>query len=472
MWFRSDLRTQDNPALYAAAKENSVIIRGIFYVTIKQWQQHDWGANKIGFVLNNVLALQQDLAKLNIALEIRYCDTFADLIEDLNQYVQSINVNNIYYNHEYELNESLRDRAIEKNMRQIGITIHGFHHQCLLPPGSIMSQQKTPYTVFTPFKKTCYQALYDKPIKLISEPKKQTQQDLLLVSDDELMTKYKDILSNPILKQWPCEKNKVAQHLTKFCNDKIAIYQEQRDIPSLDGTSSLSPYLATGRISVQQCFVAALHSNDNEFASGNANVMCWVSELLWRDFYKHIIYHFPNICKGQNFNHKYDKLKWLQPNNNLVLWQQGKTGFPIIDAAMRQLVTTGWMHNRLRMIVAMFLTKNLLIDWRHGEKFFSKHLVDLDFSSNNGGWQWSASTGTDAAPYFRIFNPVTQSERFDATGAFIKQYIPELIGLNVKHIHNPSTYLESLDLALLNYPLAIVDLSSTRLRAIEYFKNI
>jgi deoxyribodipyrimidine photo-lyase len=469
VWFRSDLRVQDNPALHSALTGTAKTeVRAIFYVTLQQWQEHAWGANKIGFVLQCVIELQKDLATLNVPLEIRYCNTFNDCVSDLCKYLQQQNACGLYFNKEYELNEQNRDTKVIRAFDKTAVKVVCFDSQCLIAPGLILTKQNTPYTVYTPFKKACYEYLYRHPVKLIITPRVQNAK-VAAFSIDPKLQKY---LQNPILKLWPCDRNSVSQRLEEFCADKIDRYQEARDYPALQGTSTLSPYLAVGRISVQQCFTAALSCNRNEFAVGNPNIVCWISELIWRDFYKHIMWHFPDLCKGHNFNHKYDKLKWDKPGKSLELWQTGNTGIPIIDAAMRQLVQTGWMHNRLRMIVAMFLSKNLLIDWRHGEKFFSEHLVDLDLAANNGGWQWSASTGTDAAPYFRIFNPITQSEKFDPDGKFIKQYCAELQDVSLKALHDPSCYLTAMELQMLGYPERIVDLSASRQRALSYFKNL
>ena len=194
----------------------------------------------------------------------------------------------------------------------------------------------------------------------------------------------------------------------------------------------------------------------------------WITEIIWREFYKYITYHFSHVSKGKCFNPKYDHILWREDEESFFKWCEGKTGVPIIDAAMRQLNRTKWMHNRLRMITAMFLSKNLLVDWRKGERYFMENLIDGDFCSNNGGWQWSASTGVDASPYFRIFNPITQSEKFDPDGKFIKEFVPELIDCPSNEIHNPSKEIRS----SLNYPEMIVDLKTSRLRAIDAFKSI
>jgi deoxyribodipyrimidine photo-lyase len=445
--------------------------RAVFYICEQQWLQHHWGANKIGFILQHLIVLHKELAKLNIELDIEYCDLFTDLPTRLLSYIQKHQASNLYFNLEYELNETIRDQQVKQLLANNNIAVSTHHDQCLIPPGQILSKQNTPYTIFTPFKKTCYQYLFNNKLPIFTQLKPQFNPHFTKELSPFLKPQLSKYLDNPVLQQWQTGQQAASNILQTFCSDNIMQYQIARDFPATHATSTLSPYLAIGAISAQQCLQAAISQNHDEFASGNSGVMCWVSELLWRDFYRNIIFHFSAICKGQNFNSKYNKIKWLNPSPNLLKWQNGQTGIPIIDAAMRQLVTTGWMHNRLRMIVAMFLTKNLLIDWRHGEKFFSQHLVDLDFASNNGGWQWSASTGTDAAPYFRIFNPITQSFRFDPDGIFIKQYCPELASLNAKQIHDPSANLDDMQLALLNYPPIMVDLNKSRIRAIECFKR-
>ncbi len=472
IWFRNDLRILDNPALTAALSSKPLYpVRAVFFITEQQWQAHNWGLNKIGFVLQSVLALEKELQKLNIILDILICKNFKLIPQALLKYLYTQKSISVYYNKEYELNETTRDIAVERLLRDEQISFYSFDDQTLIPPGIILTKQKTPYTVFTPFKTACYSYLYENALSLQSKPKPQNTHCKEVLRSHYINELINHYIGNHILDQWPAGPQPALKLLKTFCTNSINTYKDSRDFPALASTSKLSAYLAVGAISVKQCFIAAIKANNQEFTSGNSNISCWINELLWRDFYKQIIFHFPNLCKGDNFNTKYDKIRWMKPGKNLLLWQQGKTGIPIIDAAMRQLVTTGWMHNRLRMIVAMFLTKNLLIDWRHGELFFNQHLIDLDFASNNGGWQWSASTGTDAVPYFRIFNPIIQSKKFDPNGIFIKQYCPELKNLSSKQIHDPSATFSSSELHNLGYPVIIINLPQSRLRALEYFKT-
>ena len=269
---------------------------------------------------------------------------------------------------------------------------------------------------------------------------------------------------------WPAGETEARRRLDSFSEAQIDHYQNERDFPAKPGTSQLSAYLAAGVISPRQCLHAALNSNQGEFESGNTGAVTWINELLWREFYKHLLVGYPRVSRHRAFRPETEALAWRNAPDELAAWQQARTGLPIIDAAMRQLLATGWMHNRLRMVVAMFLTKNLLIDWREGERFFMQHLIDGDLAANNGGWQWSSSTGTDSAPYFRIFNPLSQSEKFDPEGLFIKHWLPELAGLSKKDVHNPAS-LGGL-FGVVDYPSPIVDLSASRTRALTAFKNL
>ena len=269
---------------------------------------------------------------------------------------------------------------------------------------------------------------------------------------------------------WPAGEAAAQRRLAEFADTALGRYDSQRDFPALPGTSQLSPYLATGVLSPRQCLHAALAANGGEFASGNTGAVSWINELLWREFYKHVLVGYPRVSMGRAFRAETEALAWRDAPADLEAWQQGRTGIPIVDAAMRQLLATGWMHNRLRMIVAMFLTKNLLIDWRAGERWFMQHLIDGDLAANNGGWQWSASTGTDAVPYFRLFNPLSQSKRFDPDGRFIRQWVPELAGLDARDIHHPAALGGPFGVP--GYPAPIVDLPRSRERALAAFRNL
>ncbi len=350
-----------------------------------------------------------------------------------------------------------------KALSNEGIKIQTFDDQCLNAPTSILNQQGKPYSVFTPYKRRSLALLEKEPDRLFTFPLPKQQPGPLI----KLSKKPADTSSQTLKPSHQVAKQRLQHFLAEDSNT----YHQSRDLPALAGTSNLSAYLALGVLSARQCINELLDYYetdalaDLEILKGPAT---WVSELIWRDFYKMVCFQYPWVSRGQPFKKQTNLLRWQQNEAYLLAWQQGQTGVPIVDAAMRQLNQTGWMHNRLRMIVAMYLSKNLWLDWRQGEAYFAENLIDWDFSANNGGWQWSASTGTDSAPYFRIFNPISQSERFDNKGEFIKAFCPELSHLDSKTIHDP----HHRGATPKNYPKPLVDLKTTRAHAIEQFKGL
>ena len=270
---------------------------------------------------------------------------------------------------------------------------------------------------------------------------------------------------------WPAGETAAQKCLADFAGTGLAKYHETRDFPAIGGTSCLSPWLACGALSPRQC-LSAVMQDDKKWPGEGSGAEVWLSELIWRDFYAHVVVGFPRVSRSQPFQKKTAGLRWRDDDSDLQAWQSGQTGYPIVDAAMRQLNQTGWMHNRLRMVAAMFLSKHLLIDWRRGEKYFMQNLLDGDLAANNGGWQWSASTGTDAVPYFRIFNPFSQSERFDADGSFIRQYCPELADISASALHNPLRLAAEIAKKKISYPVPVVDHKIARERALAAFKNL
>jgi deoxyribodipyrimidine photo-lyase len=268
--------------------------------------------------------------------------------------------------------------------------------------------------------------------------------------------------------RWPAGEEYAHSQLEQFIQERSYEYDKRRDFPGEQGTSVLSPYLAIGAISTRQCLQSAVNENRGSLDEGQPGIVSWINELIWREFYRHILASDESLCRFKPFKPETDNLPWRHDQQQFELWKVGKTGYPIVDAAMRQLNETGWMHNRLRMVVSMFLTKHLFIDWRWGEWYFMSKLVDGDFASNNGGWQWSASTGVDAVPYFRIFNPTRQSIRFDPDGNFIRRFVPELRSLSSKHIHQPSN-----EQALaLGYALPMVDHKEATGQTKLYFSQL
>ena len=467
MWFRSDLRIQDNTALSQAMRSGSTI--ALYLVTPGQWQRHDDAPCKVDFWLRNLAELSQALAALNVPLLVRQCHHWNDAPLQIAEVCREHNINAVHVNEEYGINESLRDRQVAAYLGQQAIAWHSHLDQILFKPGSVLTRSGGYFQVYSQFRKVCYERLHSALPALIAQPRAQTP---LAVKRDAIPTAVTGFAppSESLRQLWPAGEQAALQRLERFAEEQVAFYKDERDFPAKPGTSQLSAYLAAGVLSPRQCLHAALAANQGEFDSGNAGVVTWVNELLWREFYKHILVGYPRVSRHRAFRPETEAVPWRDAPQELAAWQEGRTGLPIVDAAMRQLLATGWMHNRLRMIVAMFLTKNLLIDWREGERFFMRHLIDGDLAANNGGWQWSASTGTDAAPYFRIFNPISQSQKFDPDGQFIRQWVPELATVNKRDIHDPSA-LGGL-FAPSGYPRPIVDLSRSRERALAAFKNL
>jgi len=454
--FNTDFRVRDNPALFYAA-ENGESLVAMFIHNPKKWENHNESDLKIAFQIDNLKIISKRLDELNISLKVIHAEGIGDEIKKIVEYVRNNNINEVFINKEYGINEINRDQNLEKEIANLNKKLNSFNSSVFLPE-SIKTQSDTFFKVFTPFSRAFRSKLFTKKIEILGLPKKQKKktQESSEVKNISLNTERKKTLE-----LYRAGEEYALDKLEKFIDQKIFLYKEKRDFPAIDGTSSLSPYLSSGILSSKQCLFEVFEKLSEE----EEGVKTWVNEIIWREFYKYIFFHNPRVSKNLSFSEKYDDFSWSDNQDHFIAWTKGETGVPIIDAAMRQLNSTGWMHNRLRMIVAMYLSKNLLIDWRKGEKYFMQNLIDGDFASNNGGWQWSASTGVDAAPYFRIFNPITQSEKFDKKGDFIKKWVPEIS--SAKNIHDPSTD-ERNDLG---YSYHLVNLKESRKKAIEAFSN-
>lgn len=463
VWFRNDLRCRDQAALDRASERGPVV--GVFCFCPGQLAAHGVGGNRVAFLLRCVAALAAELESLGIPLKIIDADTFAEVPEALRSLARELGVQRLWFNAEYPLNEVRRDDAVTAALEQQGVAVQRLDDTVIRAPGTVLTQAGTPYTVFTPFRRRWLESVG--PSDLAPRPPPRPQARPALASDS-VPTLPAAFLSTAPAELWPGGELPAWERLERFLDAAADDYGEQRDFPAVDGTSTLSPWLAVGAISPRQCLHAAIEHNDGRLDGGSRGTSTWITELIWREFYRHVMAAFPHVAKGHAFRREYDAVAWRDDPAALAAWREGRTGFPLVDAAMRQLAATGWMHNRLRMVVAMFLSKNLLLDWRCGEAHFMDLLVDGDFASNNGGWQWSASTGTDAAPYFRIFNPVTQSQRFDPKGHFIRRYVPELAALEGAALHAPWKAGNS----RLAYPDPIVEVSASRMRAIEAFRSL
>ena len=462
VWLRTDLRIDDNPALKnACIKSKSVEVIYVFCET--QTKNHNEANCKIDFLIRSLKDLSKALDKKNIILTVLKSKNMLGMPQLILDYCIKRKVKRLFFNNEFGDDEKNRDEAVKALLENNEIIIESFHDKVVFEPGFLKTGQGKPFSVFTPFKRRWIENFKMELLDIdFNYP---TFERLDIKSNiNEFNFDFKK--SHKVdMSEWKIGEKEAKKMLDKFLKQKVYDYSKDRNDPILDGTSRLSPYLSLGIISPKRCILEAMKLNNFEFTSGKIGITKWVDEIVWREFYKNIMYCFPKVSKGMPFQDYTNSVKWLFDPNQFEAWKNGFTGFPIIDAAMRQLHHEGWMHNRLRMVVAMFFTKNMLHDWRLGEEFFMKNLIDGDFSSNNGGWQWSSSTGTDAAPYFRIFNPITQSKNFDKDGLFIKKYVPELKDLDKSVIHDPSDEQRK----YLKYPNKILDLKTSRIRAVEAF---
>ncbi len=457
-WFRRDLRLFNNFALYDAIEQGAK--HAVFYITPEQWQQHGVAALQIDLLKRRLVYLGNVLAKHGIKLHVLQSGDYQSCVEQLIEFCAANQVKKIFANKEYEINEQQRDSQFVSMADKQGCSVYLYDGDLIAPPGTVTTKLGEMYKVFTPFKNEWLKQHQDSHFHFKAMP--DTFSEIKWIEPELLKT---DNSSH----KWPIDDESLSHVIQRFIDEKLISYKESRDFPAIKGTSGLSPYLALGIVSTYQLVAMVQQQHVDVLTSAKSNLFTWVNELVWREFYRHLLVAFPQLNKYQNFNQKYDSVQWRENEPEFNAWCEGKTGYPLVDAAMRQLKETGWMHNRLRMVVASFLTKHLLIDWRKGERFFMDHLIDGDLASNNGGWQWAASTGCDAQPYFRIFNPITQSERFDPNGEFIRKYIPELKNVPDKQIHFPHKYLASIGCDAVYWP-AIVDHKAARERALDAFK--
>jgi deoxyribodipyrimidine photo-lyase len=460
-WMRRDMRLEDNRAL-ATATSQADQVTIVFVSTPKQWQSHECAPIQLDFVERRANYLAEQCAGLGIDFHHIASSDYQNSTAELLSFCLKHQVTKVFANKEYEWNEQQRDKLLGNLLVKSNINYQLVDDKCVIEPGRLLNKSGLPFKVFSAFKKQWLNEL--KEADLVTTHHKQKE---LLVAYNKPQRIVLDTVKADS-SNWPVEDSTIKRNLSAFIDSRASEYQTNRDLPNIAGTSRLSPYLATGMLSVRQVIVELLQKHPDCLDS-SSETFSWVNELIWRDFYQHVIYHFPDVVKGKAFLGWTDDIHWSANMEALEHWKQGKTGIPIIDAGMRELLATGWMHNRVRMIVASFLVKDLHINWRVGESWFMQNLIDGDFAANNGGWQWCASTGTDAQPYFRVFNPYTQSKKFDPEGEYIKTYVPELRNVPAKYIHQPELWLQANGHNA--YPAPIVDHAKARLHAIEIFEN-
>lgn len=417
-WLRRDLRLQDNAALYHALKENKNVLLIFIFDSVILNDLDDAKDARVEFIHQSLGILKEQLEELKSSLLILYGNPV--------EIFKNINPKSVYTNLDYEPYATKRDDEVEKILSKKEIPFKTFKDQVIFEKDEVVKQDGKPYTIFTPYSKIWKEKLnsfYSKSYpteKYFSSLKKTKALPLPTLSDIDF---------EPAGIPFPPRVVKTSV---------IEKYDKQRNFPAIAGTTRLSLHLRFGTVSIRKLVQVAIQKNK-----------VWLNELIWRDFYHMILWHFPHVEKN-SFKPVYDRIEWQNDPEEFQAWCDGKTGYPIVDAGMRELNTTGFMHNRVRMIVASFLTKHLLIDWRWGEAYFAKKLLDYDLAANNGGWQWAASSGCDASPYFRIFNPQLQSEKFDKKNEYIRKWVPEF--------QSP------------DYPKPIVDHKVARDRALKAYK--
>ena len=460
--FRRDLRLADNPALAAACAAHARILPVYIHATD---ENDPWpaGAASRWWLHHSLASLQAELRSRQCSLHLRE----GDCLQILQVLIKQSGAQAVYWNRLYEPAAIARDTRIKGVLRGQGIEVHTRNAALWLEPWQIATQQGEPYRVFTPYWRNLRSQLDAVPSvpKLLS-PGWIELPDSVALSALNLLPGVR--WDGGLTEAWRPGESGAWEMLEVFCDDALGDYALARDLPAHHGTSRLSPHLHFGEISPRQIHLALLNHSQRLDAKRRPDIEPYLRELGWREFAHHLLYHFPQT-PSENFNSRFDSFRW-QPLDQTMLtrWQLGRTGIPLVDAGMRELWHTGWMHNRVRMIAASFLTKNLLQHWRYGARWFWDTLVDADLANNTLGWQWVAGCGADAAPYFRVFNPVTQAKKFDPEGVYLKRWLPELAHLPLDLLHEP--WKDPSRLTRGNYPSPMTDLAASREVALTLFQ--
>ena len=462
IWFRHDLRIHDNPALSAAIEAGQILP---IYIFDQHLEHHKMGAA-------SQVWLHHALADLNQSLDghLQFFEGNSEAVFE--QLIENYPVEGVYWNRGYDPERIAKDKRIKKALQQKGINAESYHSQLLCEPWQHLKADNTPYKVFTPFYKSLLTKVDQFRIPL-AEPDQydfvQTQINVSITLDDLALLPNK-AWGKSIVESWQISEHGAGQALADFQAEHVTHYAKGRDLPAQQHTSRLSPYLHFGQLSPMQVWQSVSHNVAETVREP------FLRQLVWREFSHHLLYHFPQL-PNHNLQSQFDRFPWQWQSPHLTAWQRGQTGIPIVDAGMRELWQTGYMHNRVRMVVGSFLVKNLGIHWQLGEQWFWDCLFDADMANNSASWQWVAGCGTDAAPYFRIFNPVTQGEKFDNEGDYTRRYVPELADLPNKYLFSPWTAPdEVLDQAGIvlgeTYPEPVVDLKASRAVALDNYQQM
>ncbi|KAJ4368728.1 DNA photolyase phr1 [Didymella sp. IMI 355093] len=486
-WFKRDLRIRDNTGLSKAsalAKEMKKGVIGVWILSPQDWDAHLVSPAKCDFELRSVETLKEELADLDIPLHIEVIEKRKNVPKRLIEMAKEWNVKNVFCNIEYEPDELRREEKLVRLMLEEDINFDPQHDDCVVPPGTLKTGGGKQYAVYSPWYRNFVSYLHSHPHVLDEQPMptqnpagfRKKHEDLFdakvpdAPESKRLLDKDKERLHH----LYPAGEAAALERLERFLKEKIGKYKDTRNFPSKNSTARLSLHHAAGTLAARTSVRLARDVNTTKKLDGGIQgIQSWISEVAWRDFYRHVLCHWPYVCMHKPFKFEYTNVAWEYSDLNLDAWKTGRTGYPIVDAAMRCMNTTAYMHNRLRMVTASFLAKHLLLDWRLGEQYFMLKFIDADFSANNGGWGFASSTGVDPQPYFRVFNPWLQSEKFDEEGEFIRLWVPELKDIEGKEIHNPyaKTGTKASAIAERNgYPKPIVEHKFARERCLARYK--
>ncbi len=464
VWFRRDLRDFDHAALYHALKSSQAVYCAFIFDTEILDKLTNKADRRVEFIWESVRELKTALQANGGDLIVQH-GSARELIPAL---ALQLNIHAVFTNRDYEPNAVARDAEVAAQLANNNIDFHDFKDHVIFEKDEVLSLSNKPYSVFTPYKNAHLKKLDDFYLK--PYPVDSYIQNLAKITPTDLISleRMGFACTNLAEMRLPTGMSGGKQLFEDFEN-RMDRYKDARDFPAVKGVSYLSVHLRFGTVSIR-------HLARTAWNMSSRGAETWLNELIWRDFYVQILYHNPQVAFSKAYKSDFENIPFPNDEKLFRAWCDGKTGYPLVDAAMRQINSTGFMHNRLRMVAASFLVKDLLIDWRWGERYFAEKLIDFDLSANNGGWQWAASTGCDAQPWFRIFNPVTQSERFDASGKFIRKYVPELVTCDQKEIHAPWQIppLRQQSLGVIigkDYPAPVVDHATQRGLALSLYKN-
>jgi deoxyribodipyrimidine photo-lyase len=464
VWFRRDLRDYDHAALCQALMQGREAYCAFVFDTDILDSLQDKADRRVEFIWESVRELKLALQGMGGDLIVLH----GPASREIPALAQRLGVQAVYANRDYEPQAVARDASVAASLAVAGVAFCLCKDQVIFEGGEVLTQDGHPFRVFTPYARAWLKKLTADDIapRFVGEHASalaRTTRSAPMPALEEIgfkRTNLRDLMPAGM---------SGAERLFKNFQERIHHYQAARDFPAVKGPSYLSVHLRFGTLSIRNLVNYAWHM-------GGPGAETWLNELIWREFYMMILHHHPEMAQGRTFRPEFDAMNWPGCDTHFQAWCEGRTGYPLVDAAMRQLNQTGYMHNRLRMVAASFLVKDLLVDWRRGEEYFSRKLIDFDLAANNGGWQWAASTGCDSQPWFRIFNPVTQSQRFDAEGKFIRKYVPELSACDTKEIHSPwkmaAERQQEIGMVIgRDYPAPIVDHAAMRQKALALYKS-